>query len=204
MAELVKGWLTLDKDGGSGDAQVIASANQNNTGRNTRSTTVTFKAVNCSDVTRTVNQAGKPEFGTFNNSTAAAAKEGQTLTLSGTSNSSELTFSKGTDNIGLTLPATYTAAGLTINNGAAITGDPGATQEFNWSIQLVVPANQDTSAKTCQIVVTDDAGHTSTCTITLAGGDATLSVTPASVDLPWDGSTTSTFTVTSNTNWTVE
>ena len=204
MANLVKGWLTLDKDGGSGDAQVVASANQNNTGRNTRSTTVTFKAVNCSDVVRTINQAGKPEFGTFNSSTAASAKEGQTLTLSGTSNSSELTFSKGTDNIGLTLPSSYTAAGQTIDNGAVITGDPGATQEFNWSIQLVVPANQDTSAKTCQIVVTDDAGHTNTCTITLAGGDATLSVSPASIDIPWDGATSATFTVTSNTNWTVE
>ena len=37
-------------------------------------------------------------------------------------------------------------AGMTINNGAAITGDPGATQEFAWSIQLTVPANTGTSA----------------------------------------------------------
>lgn len=197
-------WLTPSKLSGSGNDTVNVSANASNTGRNARSTTVTFKAVGVSDVARTVNQAGKPEFGNFSSSTAAAAKEGQTLTLSGTSNSSELTFSKGTDNIGITLPSSYTAAGMTINNGSAITGDPGATQEFAWSIQLTVPANTSIDPLTCQIVVTDDAGHTSTCTITLAAGDATLSVSPASVDLPWDGSTSASFTVTSNTNWTVE
>ena len=89
-------------------------------------------------------------------------------------------------------------------NGAAITGDPGNTAEYNWSIPLTIPANTSVEPLTCQIVVTDDAGHTNTCTITLAAGDATLSVSPASVDLPWDGSTSASFSVTSNTNWTVE
>jgi hypothetical protein len=93
---------------------------------------------------------------------------------------------------------------MTITNGSAITGDPGASQEFAWSIQFSVPANTSVSPLTAQVVVTDDAGHTNTCTITLAAGDATLSVSPNSVDLPWDGSTSGTFTVTSNTNWTVE
>ena len=197
-------WLQPSKLSGSGNDTVNVSALSSNTGRNARSTNVTFKAVNCDDVVRAVNQAGKPEFGSFDSSTAAAAKTGQTLTLSGTSNSSELTFSKGTDNIGLTIPATYTAAGITVNNGEAITGDPGASQEYAWSIQMIVPANTGVEAKTCQIVVTDDAGHTSTCTITLAAGDATLSVSPASVDLPWDASTSASFTVESNTNWTIE
>lgn len=197
-------WLTPSKVSGSGNDTVSVSANALNTGRNARSTNLTFGAVGVEDVIRTVNQTGKPEFGSFDSSTAAAAKTGQTLTLSGTSNSSELTFSKGTDNIGLTIPSSYTAAGITVTNGEAITGDPGATQEYAWSIQMIVPANTDVDPKTCQIVVTDDAGHTSTCTITLAAGDATLSVSPASVDLPWDASTSASFTVTSNTNWTVE
>lgn len=197
-------WLTPSKVSGSGNDTVSVSANANNTGRNVRSTYVTFKAVGVEDVIRTVNQAGKPEFASFENSSASSPKTGGTLTLSGTSNSSALTFSKGTDNIGLTIPSSYTAAGSTTNNGADITGDPGATQQFNWSISFSIPANTGVEAKTCQIVVTDDAGHTNTCTITLAAGDATLSVTPNSVDLPWDGSTSGSFTITSNTNWTVE
>lgn len=196
-------WLTPSKLSGSGNDTVNVSANANNTGRNARTTNITFSAVGVEDVVRTVSQTGKPEFGTFDNSSAASEKTGGTLTLSGTSNSSALTFSKGTDNIGLTLPETYTAAGTTTTNGSAITGDPGATQEYAWSIQFTIPANAGVDPLTCQIVVTDDAGHTSTCTITLAAGDATLSVTPASVELPWDGSTSASFTVTSNTNWTI-
>ena len=196
-------WLTPSKLSGSGNDTVNVSANANNTGRNARTTNITFSAVGVEDVVRTVSQTGKPEFGTFNNSSAASEKTGGTLTLSGTSNSAALTFSKGTDNIGLTIPSTYTAAGTTTNNGDAITGDPGATQEYAWSIQFTIPANAGVDPLTCQIVVTDDAGHTSTCTITLAAGDATLSVTPASVELPWDGSTSASFTVASNTNWTI-
>lgn len=196
-------WLTPSKLSGSGNDTVNVSANANNTGRNARTTNITFSAVGVEDVVRTVSQTGKPEFGTFNNSSAASEKTGGTLTLSGTSNSSALTFSKGTDNIGLTIPESYTAAGITTTNGAAITGDPGATQEYAWSIQFTIPANTGVDPLTCQIVVTDDAGHTSTCTITLAAGDATLSVTPASVEIPWDGSTSASFTVTSNTNWTI-
>lgn len=197
-------WLSLSKDSGSGNDTVNVSSKSNNTGRNVRTTNVTFKAVGCTDVVRVVNQAGKPEFGTFNNSTAAAAKTGQTLTLSGTSNSKKLTFSKTNDGIGLTIPSSYTAAGVSTANGSNISGDPGAAAEYAWSIAMAVPANTGTAAKTCQIVVTDDGGNTSTCTITLAAGDATLSVSPASVDIPWDGSASAQFTVESNTNWTVE
>lgn len=202
MGQLVKSFVTLDKDSGSGNGTVTASANSNNTGRNARQVNVIFSAVNCESQQRTLIQSGKPET-TAIQSAAAAAKTGQTLTLTGTSNSSKLTFSKGTDNIGLTLPSTYTANGVSTNNGAAITGDPGATAEYNFSIQLVVPANSDIDPKTCQIVVTDDGGTDHICLITLAAGDAYLTVGQPSGNLPWDGSTTVTIAVTSNTSWTI-
>lgn len=197
-------WLVPSKQSGSGNDTVNFSANSHNTGRNARSTNVTFSAVNVQDVVVVPTQAGKPEFASFNNTSAAVEKTGGTLTLSGTSNSSELTFSLGTDNIGLTLPSTYTAAGMTINNGASITGDPGAAQEFAWSIQFTVPANSSVNPLTCQVVVTDDAGHANTCTITLAAGDAYLSVSPLAVEIPWDGSTIASVSVTSNTNWEIQ
>lgn len=199
-------WLTPSKLSGSGNDTVNVSANSSNTGRNIRTTTVTFKAANCSDVARTVNQAGKPEFVTIQ-SAASVVKAGvATLTITGTSNSSKLTFSLASGaTLSLTLPTKYTAAGNQTNNGAAITGDPGATAEYAFSIAFSnVPANTTITAKTAQLIVTDNAGNESTCTITQAAGDPTLSVSPASVDLPWDASTSSTFTVASNTNWTVE
>ena len=195
-------WLTPSKVSGSGNDTVNVSANANNTGRNSRSTTITFSAANCPDVARTVVQAGKPETTTMS-STATATKAGGTVTISGTSNSSKLTFTLGTGDLSITLPSTYTAAGNSTNNGAAITGDPGATQEFAFSIAFTVGENTSTSSKSKQIIVTDNSGNTATCTLTQAAGDAYLTVTPNSVEIPWDASESKSFTVQSNTNWTV-
>ena len=195
-------WLTPSKMSGNGNDTVNVSANANNTGRNSRSTTVTFSAANCEDVTRTVVQAGKAETTTIQ-STAAATKSGGTVTITGTSNSSKLTFSLGTGDLSITLPASYTAGGVTTTNGAAISGDPGATQEYTFSIQFTVAENTTISSPTKQIIVTDNGGHTATCTLTQAAGDAYLTVTPSSVEIPWDASESKSFSVSSNTNWTV-
>ena len=157
-------------------------------------------------VLSTVNQASKPEFVTIQPAALVVKGGVQTLTLTGTSNSSKLTFSLGSGGtLSLILPSSYTANGVTVNNGEAITGDPGASQEYAFSIAFSdIPANTTVSALTAQVIVTDNAGNTSTCTVTQAAGDATLSVSPASVDLAWDGNGSATFTVTSNTNWNIE
>lgn len=202
MAELIKSFVTLDKDGGSGNGTVTASANSNNTGRVARQVVLTFSAVGVTPSDRTVIQRGKGE-ATSIQASAAAQKTGQTLTLTGTSNSKQLTFSKGTDNIGLTIPSTYLANTVATNNGAVIAGDPGATAEYPFSIQFTVPANTDVDPKTCQIVVTDEGGNAYTCVITLAAGDAYLTVGQPSGELNWDGSNTVTVAVQSNTSWTI-
>ena len=202
-------WLQPSKTSGNGNDTVGVTAKSDNTGRNSRQTTITFKAANLADVARTVTQSGKPEFVTIQ-STASVSKSGvTTLTISGTSNSSKLTFTLGSGaTLSLTLPSYYTANSTQTNNGAAISGDPGASAEYNFSIAFSnIPANATVSNKTAQLIVTDNAGNTGTCTITQAAADATLSVSPASVTLDWDAYTQSgsaSFTVTSNTNWTVE
>lgn len=195
-------WLSPSVQSGSGNGTVNMSALSNNTGRNSRSTTVTFSAPNCEDVARTVVQQGKAETTTIQAS-ATATKAGGTVTITGTSNSSKLTFSLGTGDLAITLPAKYTAGGTQTNNGAAITGDPGATQEYTFSIAFTVPENTSIDSLTKQIIVTDNAGATATCTLTQAAGDAYLRVSPASVEIPWDASTSPSFTVESNTNWTI-
>ena len=201
-------WLIPSKTQGSGNDTVNVTAGSDNTGRNARSTNMTFKAANCDDVVRQVTQAGKPEFVTIQG-TAAVDKTGGTVTISGVSNSKKLTFSLASGGtLPLTLPSTYTANSVATANGANISGDPGGSQEFPFSIQFAnIGANPDITAKSVQLIVTDDAGHTATCTITQAAGNATLSVTPASVTLDWNAATAQTsasFNVTSNTNWTVE
>ena len=202
MSELVKSFVTLDKDGGSGNGTVTASANSNNTGRVARQVAFTFSAVSVTPSERTIIQRGKGEATSIQGS-AAAQKTGQTLTLTGTSNSKKLTFSKGTDNINLTIPATYLANTIETANGANITGDPGAAAEYPFSIQFTVPANSSTEPKTCQIIVTDEGGTDHTCTITLAAGDAYQTVGQPSGELNWDGSNTVTISVESNTTWSI-
>lgn len=205
-------WLNPSPVSGSGDGYVAAAANSDNTGRNARSTNLTFKAANCPDVSRTVYQSGKPESLITFQSAATVVKEGvATLTLSGVSNSKKLTFSLGNSpqpTLELDLPTTYNANGVTTNNGAEITGDPGASAEYNFSIVFSnIPANPTTGSLTCQVIVTTFGGTSKTCTVTQAAGDATLSVSPDSVTLDWNAATegsSASFTVTSNTNWTVE
>lgn len=201
-------WLSPSKTSGSGNDTVNVTAASDNTGRSARTTNMTFKAANCDDVVRQVTQAGKPEFVNIQG-TAAIDKTGGTITISGTTNSKKLTFSLASGGtLVLTLPSNYTANSVSTANGAAISGDPGASAEFPFSIQFAnVGANPTITAKSVQLIVTDDGGHTATCTITQAAGDPTLSVSPESVTLDWNAHSAETsvsFAVTSNTNWTIE
>jgi hypothetical protein len=202
-------WLVPSKTSGSGNDTVNVTAGADNTGRNSRQTTMTFKAANCPDVERTVIQAGKPEFVTIESAKSVDKAGVATLTITGTTNSSKLTFALASGgSLPLTLPSSYNANSVSTDNGAAISGDPGASAEFPFSIAFTsISANPTIAARSVQLIVTDNAGNTATCTITQAAGDATLSVSPASVQLDWNAATAETsasFTVTSNTNWTIE
>ena len=185
-------WAKVQPSSGSGNATVNVSSDAPNTGRNKRSTTLTITAANVTPVSVAVNQAGKPQYVDAQD-TATAAKAGANVTISGKSNAKTLTFSIGTSGNTLkpTLPAKYTAAGVETANGVAITGDPGANAEYDWSIVIPVSLNE-----------TIDAGNTDTCVLTQAAGDATLSVSKQSIDLTYQGTAVS-FDVKSNTTWSI-
>lgn len=195
-------WVNVSPSSGSGNATVNVSSREH-TGRVVRTTILTWKATNVADIQRTVNQAGKPEYVDVDDA-ASADKAGVTaLSISGRSNSQKLTFSLGTGNLNITLPSTYVANSITTNNGAAISGDPGASAEYDFSITLSVPANNTTLAMSRQIIVTDSAGHQDVCTLTSAAGDAYLTVQAGNIELDYKGTAVA-VSVESNTNWTVE
>lgn len=195
-------WLNVNPSSGSGNATVNVSSTAEHTGRVARTTVLTFKAANVDDVVRTVNQAGKPEYVDIDDS-AASSKEGKIVTISGVSNSAKLTFSLGTGSLNVSLPSSYTANSVTTSNGAAISGDPGATAVYNFSISITVPANTGTTSLTRQIIVSDNAGHQDVCLLTLAAGDAYLRVDVGDIELDYKGTAVN-VTVESNTSWTVE
>lgn len=194
-------WAVVSPSSGSGNKTVNVSSSAEHTGRSARSTILTITAANVDAQTVTVNQQAKPAYVDSQDS-ASAAKAGQNVTISGKSNAQKLTFSLGTGILEVTIPTTYTAGGVTTNNGSAITGDPGATAEYDWSIVLVVPENTTIDEMTRQIIVTDEGGNTATCLLTQAAGDAYLTVSTSSIELTYQGTAVS-FNVESNTSWTI-
>lgn len=196
-------WVKTTPEQGSGNATVNVSSTAEHTGRKVRTTTLTWKAANVADVVRNVSQAGKPEYVDIADA-ASADKAGKVVTISGVSNSARLTFSLGLGDLtDISLPSTYTANSISTNNGEAISGDPGALAEYNFSIAITVPANNDVAAKTRQIVVEDEAGNRDVCTLTSAAGDAYVTVQEGTIELDYLG-TPVPWTVESNTTWTIE
>lgn len=196
-------WVKVNPSQGSGNATVNVSSNGEHTGRVARTSILTWKAANVADIQRTVNQAGKPEYVDIADA-ASADKAGKVVTISGVSNSKKLTFSFGTGNLtDIVLPSTYTANSVSTDNGAAISGDPGAAAEYNFSISITVPANDDITAKTRQIIVTDEAGHQDVCTLTSAAGDAYVTIAEGDIELDFQGTPVA-VEVKSNTTWTIE
>lgn len=195
-------WLNVNPTSGSGNGSVAVSTLSEYTGRTARQTILTWKAANVADVQRTVNQAGKPEYVDIADS-ASSEKTGKVVTITGISNSSLLTFSLGIGDLDISLPTSYIANSVSTPNGAAITGDPGASAAFNFSISITVPANETISAQTRQIIVTDNAGNTDVCLLTLAAGDPYVTIAEGTIDLTYQGTAVN-VAVESNTNWTVE
>lgn len=174
-------------------------------------------------VTYAVTQSAKAEFASFDDGQEKAiAAAGGTVSITGVSNSSKLTFAwitpdgqtqpeytpdgdeeyGGVDFPTIVLPTQYSAGGVNTDNGAAITGDPGAEAEFAFSIDIVFPANTVAVEvdRTLQVLCNGSQVAQIVCKQTAAA--ATLSVSPESITIPQAG-TAQEVAVTSNTNWTV-
>lgn len=195
-------WAVVNPSQGSGNATINVSSNTYHTGRNVRTTVLTITAANVEAKTVNVTQQGKPAY-VDAQANATAAKEGQNVTISGKANSAKLTFALGTGNLNVSLPATYTAGGISTQNGSEISGDPGAVAEYDFSIVLNVPRNGSLDELTRQIIVTDESGNTDTCLLTQTAGDAMLTVSKTSIELSYTGEPVS-FDITSNTSWVIK
>ena len=193
-------WATTTPSSGSQNGTVYVSGSAH-TGRSQRQTTLTFKASGVTDISRTVTQEAKAEFVQIDN--ISVAKGGGSVTVTGKSNSSKLNFALGTGAVVATLPANYSAGGASTANNTAITGDPGATAEYSFSITLTAAANTTTAARSQTLTATANGGQSAQSTLSQAAGDPTLSVSPESITLTAAGTAVA-VTVTSNTNWTVE
>lgn len=201
-------WLTINPGSGNGNGTIQFSGTEH-TGRVARTYVATVSNSKTADCTINVSQTAKAEFVTMQ-SNASPAKGGGSLTITGSSNSTKLTFSwkqEPAPTLVMEIPTKYTAGGTSTNNGVAISGDPGATAQYDFSIRFTVPENETIKDKTATLIVTDAGGRTAQCVITQAAGDAYLWVgaeeqTTASCTIPQKGSAVS-VEVLSNDAWTV-
>lgn len=205
MAKLKIGFVTFDPGAGDGD-QAVTVSGEKYEGRIQRTQQVEFGAES-GDVKRaaTINQAPVAEFVRLV-STASVGKEGGTITIHGTSNSTKLTFSLTPDKthpLTLKIPASYQAAGKTTSNGAVIADDPGATGLFSFNIVFSgIAANTSVNDLVNTLKVTAAGGQTANTVITQTAGDPFLEIDTSVINLDANG-TPQTINVNSNIKWTI-
>lgn len=207
MASVTKTYTLTTPEGGSGNTPLKIKAKTANLGNRVAQTdtyTVTATGV-APNKTYTVTLVAASEFVSFDEGTEiSVAKTGGNVTITGTSNSSKLTFTKGAGSIITADIAAikYEASGIQTTNGAAITGDPGAKAKYVFTLTLTASSNGTTSERIQQITVTANGSQTKTITLKQAVGDAYLNLSDTAIEVPQDG-TEVTINVTTNTTFSI-
>ena len=202
-------WLTVNPMAGEGNA-ALTNTGTIHKGRLERQTVVTavVKGIEAAKSYQ-VKQEPTSEYITLDKTSFDVGEGASTITVSGKSNSPKITFSLGTGNdIPIVLPANYTANGLLTVNGTSIPDDPGAVDEFVFSMQIPIPKNTvgkrtgkvsvtgSTSSVTGTVTITQ---ATSTWTVTYSKGDYINTINKTSEKINWGGTATAVATLLANT-----
>ena len=195
---------------GTGNAQIEINSVNPYKGRTNRTTKISGKIVGKSNsVTVTVVETAAAEYITPDGLSISVAKGGETIHVTGKSNSKLLTFTWKT-NFGIANVTSFRVNNsITAASGTAITGDPGATGEYTYDVTVVVPKNETIKARSATLEIKGEgASVVKTITITQALGDSYLylnsqGTTTATVTIPKGGGE-QTLSVLSNDEWTFE
>ena len=195
---------------GTGNQQITINSTTPYKGRSNRTTEIPGKIVGKSNsVTVTVVETAAAEYITPDGLSINVAKDGETIHVTGKSNSKILTF-KWKTNFGLPVVTSYKVNGsVTATSGTAISGDPGAKAEYTYDVTIVVPKNETITARSATLEITGEgASVVKTITIIQALGDSYLylnsqGTTTATITIPAGGGE-QTLNVLSNDEWTFE
>lgn len=194
---------------GTGNAQIKINSVSPYTGRADRSTQVLGKIVGKTNaVTVTVLEKAADEFITPNTLLINVDKGGETIHVTGKSNSKLLTFTWKA-NFGIANVTSFKVNGsTTATSGTAITGDPGATGEYTYDVTVVVSKNETIKVRSATLEIRGESASVKTITIIQSLGDSYLylnsqGTTTATVTIPKDGGE-QTLKVLSNDEWTFE
>lgn len=195
---------------GTGNAQIKINSANPYTGRTDRSTAISGKIVGKTNTVRViVTEKAADEFITPDGLTINVSKDSETIHVTGKSNSKLLTFTWKT-NFGIANVISFKVNSSTIaTSGIAIVGDPGATGEYTYDVNVVVPKNETITARSATLEIKGEGSTVvKTITITQALGDSYLylnsqGTTTATVTIPKGGGE-QTVKILSNDEWTFE
>ena len=195
---------------GTGNAQIKINSVTPYKGRSNRTTEISGTIVGKSNnVTVTVVETAAVEYITPDGLSINVAKNGETIHVTGKSNSKILTF-KWKTNFGIPSVTSYKVnSSVSATSGTAITGDPGATGEYTYDVIIVVPKNETITARSATLEIKGEGSTVvKTITITQALGDSYLylnskGTTTATVTIPRGGGE-QTLSILSNDEWTFE
>lgn len=195
---------------GTGNAQIKINSKTPYKGRVNRTTEISGKIVGKSNsVTVTVVETAAAEYITPDGLSISVVKGGETIHVTGRSNSKILTF-KWKTNFGISDVTSYKVnSSVSATSGTAITGDPGAKGEYIYDVIIAVPKNETITTRSAILEIKGEgASVVKTITITQALGDSYLylnlqGTTTATITIPKGGGE-QTLSVLSNDDWTFE
>lgn len=195
---------------GTGNKQIKINSATPYKGRSDRNTAISGKIVGKSNsVSVIVVETAADEYITPDGSSISVAKDGETIHVTGKSNSKILTF-KWKTNFGLSSVTSYKVNNsISATSGTAIIGDPGATGEYTYDVTVVVPKNETIKTRSATLEIKGEGSTVvETITITQALGDSYLylnsqGTTSATVTIPKGGGE-QTLNILSNDEWTFE
>lgn len=195
---------------GTGNTQIKINSTTPYKGRSNRTTKISGNIVGKSNsVTVTVVETAAAEYINPNRSSIDVAKDGETIHVTGSSNSKILTFTWKT-NFDIPAVTSYKVnSSVNATSGTAITGDPGATGEYTYAVSIVVPKNETINVRSAILEIKGEGSTVvKTVTITQALGDSYLylnsqGATTATVTIPKGGGE-QILKVLSNDEWTFE
>lgn len=206
----IPSYLSWIPETGTGNEKIKINSVNPYTGRVDRSTLISGKIVGKTNaVTVTVIEKAADEFIKPDSLTINVAKNGETIHVTGKSNSKILTFA-WKNNFGIANVISFKVnSSTTATSGTAIDGDPGTTGQYTYDVTIVVPKNETISVRSATLEIKgEDASVVKTISIIQALGDSYLylnlqGTTTATVTIPKGGGE-QTLSVLSNDKWTFE
>lgn len=187
-------WIKLSAVEGTGNSRVDVTAPVYK-GREGRSGSITVAVEDLKEEVA-IQQSGSKIWDVTTQS-LAFVKIGETKKFTGNSNLASITFAVDSDASAWLTAGKLVVASKQYNSGAAIEGDPGASNVYAFEITFTAAANPTISTRSGHITVNGQK-----YTVTQAAGDATLSVSPTSLTFSAAGETKQ-IKITTNTAWTI-